>query len=183
MKVTLIRHAEVEERYLNRYNGHIDIALSKHGKEQALLVAKEFENANFDAVYCSDLVRAKETLKPFKLQIQPTYLKELREKSWGEHEGKSFEEITQQGIEYQNFHQWVKALGGESIPAFTRRIKAVFYKNIFQTQAKNILVLTHSGVIKTLLSLEEKISLEEAFSKNIPYTSHTILYKDFACTH
>lgn len=183
MKVTLIRHAEVEERYLNRYNGHIDIALSKHGKEQALLVAKEFENANFDAVYCSDLVRAKETLKPFKLQIQPTYLKELREKSWGEHEGKSFEEITQQGIEYQNFHQWIEALGGESVAQFQERIESVFYKTIFQTQAKNILVLTHSGVIKTLLSLEQNIPLEEAFSNSIPYASYIILHKEATCTH
>ncbi len=56
MKITLIRHGEVEIQY---------IGLSLKGKEEALLLAKAFTCKQFDLVYCSDLRRAKETIAPF----------------------------------------------------------------------------------------------------------------------
>ena len=86
MKITLIRHAEVDDAYLGCYNGHIDIGLSKKGKEQARKLAKQFSSENFDAVYCSDLIRAKDTLKPFFQAKDAIYTEKLREKSWGKHE-------------------------------------------------------------------------------------------------
>ena len=177
MRITLVRHAEVEEAYIGKYNGHIDVGLSKNGQKQAANLAKKFQNAHFDAIFCSDLKRAKETLKHFSLTAQVIYLKELREKSWGENEGKSFEQISTSGVEYINFTQWIEALGGESIEDFQKRIQKVFYENIFKMKKKELLVLTHSGVIKTLLSLEKNISLEEAFGESIPYASSITLYK------
>jgi alpha-ribazole phosphatase len=177
MRITLVRHAEVEETYIGKYNGHIDIGLSENGQEQAIVLAKKFQNTRFDAVFCSDLKRAKETLQRFNLKTRAVYLKELREKYWGENEGKSFEEIRSSGVEYVNFAQWIEALGGESVEDFQKRIQKVFYENIFKTKKREILVVTHSGVIKTLLSLEKSISLEEAFSQNIPHASCITLRK------
>ena len=175
MKITLVRHSEVIKEYQGKYNGHIDISLSLKGINDAKELAKKLQNIEFDKIYCSDLVRARETLAAFDYSLTPTYTKELREKSWGKHEGKSFKEIQAEGIEYINFEQWISALDGEDFSLYKQRVQKYFYETIFKEDAKNILIVTHSGVIKTLLSIAKYISLEEAFSTNLPYSSFITL--------
>ncbi len=175
MKITFIRHAEVIEEYQGRYNGHIDIPLSQNGKKQAQELAKSLQDKKFDKIYCSDLLRTRETLEAFKLNQETIFSDKLREKSWGVHEGKSFEEILNQGIEYHNFEQWLNQLDGEEISSYILRVKNYFNEVILQDKSKNILIVTHSGFIKTLISLVEHISLEKAFSIPLPYSSSTLL--------
>ena len=175
MKITLVRHSEVIKEYQGKYNGHIDISLSEKGKSDAKELAKKLQNIWFDKIYCSDLVRARETLTAFNYVCEPIYTKELREKSWGKHEGKSFKEIQAEGIEYINFEQWISALDGEDFSLYKQRVQKYFYETIFKEDAKNILVVTHSGVIKTLLSLVNNISIEEAFVTPLPYSSFITL--------
>ena len=170
MKITLIRHAEVEEKYIGCFNGHIDIELSSQGKKEAKILAHTFANDDFDGVFCSDLKRAKQTLSYFSHAKDAIYSEMLREKSLGEHEGKKFEEL---GIKYENFDQFINALDGENIDEFVSKIKDFFYSYLPSLEKKNILIISHAGVIRTMLSLHENISLEKAFSKDIPYSSIT----------
>lgn len=175
MKITLVRHAEVEEKYLGCYNGHIDIGLSSKGYADAKELKKHFKASEFDAIFCSDLRRAKETLKQFIDSDSVIYTKELREKSWGEHEGMSFDEITSTtNLNYVNFEQWTDALGGEEIAKFTSRVEKFFFEYLPTLKKDNVLVITHSGVIKTYMHLLKGISLEEAFSISIPYASFVV---------
>ncbi|MBL0708133.1 MAG: histidine phosphatase family protein [Sulfurimonas sp.] len=175
MKITLLRHARVEEKYLNCYNGHIDIGLCKDGLLDAKDLAKHFKEKEFDSIYSSDLLRARETLSAFIDSDAIIYTQELREKSWGVHEGLSFEEICKQdSLKYENFGQWIEALDGESIEEFKTRVENFFFKTLASSKSKNVLVMTHSGVIKTFIALVEKIPLEEAFSYSIPYSSFIV---------
>lgn len=178
MNIMLVRHAEVLESYIGKYNGHIDIPLSKHGKEQAQKLAQRFKNENFDAIYCSDLLRARQTLEPFIRNTEVIFTSELREKSWGIHEGKSFEEIEASGIIYENFNQWIDALDGESIDLYSQRVKEYFSSTILQSKKKNILVITHAGFIKILLTHIQNISIEDTFTTKLPYASSILLQKD-----
>jgi alpha-ribazole phosphatase/probable phosphoglycerate mutase len=176
MRITLVRHAEVQEDFLGKYNGQNEIGLSKRGYEQSLTLAEKYLNAAFDAVFCSDLLRTRETLKAFKLECKPIFTAELREKSWGRHEGKNFEQINAEGIEYKNFDHWIDALDGERVEDFRQRVQNYFFETIFKQKAQNILVVTHSGVIKMLLSLLQNITLEEAFATELPYASSISLH-------
>jgi len=169
MTLTLVRHAEVQSEFLGKYNGHIDIPLSKHGKNQAKELAKKLDTLAFDKVYSSDLLRCKETLEAFELENDVIYTSALREKSWGKHEGKSFAEIESSGIKYENFSQWIEALDGERVEDFVKRVEYFFYDIVLKQKSEHILVVTHSGVIKTFLSIHSKISLEEAFSQKLDY--------------
>lgn len=171
MKITLVRHSEVIKEYQGRYNGHIDIPLSKKGKKDAHLLAKQLQSIPFDIVYCSDLSRAKETLEIISPRAEVIFTPQLREKSWGKHEGMSFEEIENSGIKYENFTQWIDALDGEGTKEFVQRVKSYFYDVILSGDTQNVLVVTHSGVIKTVLSFTKKISLERAFTTELPYSS------------
>lgn len=173
MKLILVRHSEVIEEYRGKYNGHIDIPLSKKGIVDAKELGKKLQNYNFDAIYCSDLTRAKETLEQFKLSIQPIYTEQLREKSWGKHEGMSFKEIEASGLKYTTFDKWIKQLDGESLEEFNLRIKDFFFNYLQHKQYETLLIVTHSGVIKTLLGLKYQEDLMTSFSHNIPYSSIT----------
>jgi broad specificity phosphatase PhoE len=170
MSIYLLRHAEVAHEYLGRYNGHIDIPLSENGIQQTRELAKQLSGIKFDKIYCSDLKRAKDTLKELNIDATTIYSDQLREKSWGKHEGMSFDEIQKSGIEYKNFKQWISSLDGEDVELYIQKIKHYFYNTIFEDKSQNILVVTHSGVIKTIHSILNNIELEDAFNIKIEYS-------------
>jgi len=175
MKITLVRHGEVEEKYIGCYNGHIDIGLSPKGYSDAKELANHFNASDFDAIFCSNLIRTKETIKQFIEIDKVIYTKELREKSWGEHEGMGFEEIiSQTKLNYLGFEQWINALGGERPQEFISRVEKFFFDFLPQIEKENILIVTHGGVIKTFMHLIQGISLEEAFSTRLPYASYVV---------
>ena len=173
MNLTLVRHGEVIKEYQGKYNGHLDIALSDKGKEQAKELAKTLQISQFDMFYCSSLLRARETIAAF--DTKPIFSDRLREKSWGRHEGKGFSEIEAEGIHYENFEQWINALDGEDMHKYIADLREYFYETILKQDAHNILIVTHAGVIKTLLHIVYNISLEEAFAKELPYASYITL--------
>jgi alpha-ribazole phosphatase/probable phosphoglycerate mutase len=173
MKLTVVRHAEVEEKYIGKYNGHNDIGLSEKGKIQAQKLAKHFEKSSFDALYCSDLQRARLTLEPFVQKGQAIYTEALREKSWGRHEGLGFDEICNlEKQEYKDFNSWLELLDGESIEEFLQRVESFFKRFIFEEKESNILLITHAGVIRALITILKNISYEESFSFAIPYGAY-----------
>ncbi len=175
MKITLVRHTEVDEAYHKKYNGHIDIGLSKRGQTQSQELARYFKDEVFDLVYCSDLKRAKETLAAFRQAKDAIYTKELREKSWGKHEGLSFDEIIAQNeICYEDFEQWIEALDGEPYPEYITRVKEFFLEFLPEQNAQNVLVVTHAGVMRVLMAVVEKLSLQDAFSIDVPYSSFVV---------
>ncbi|MCK9453751.1 histidine phosphatase family protein [Sulfurimonas sp.] len=176
MKLTLVRHSEVEERYQGCYNGHNEIGISKNGILQAKELAKELDLLKFDAVFCSDLRRAKETLKYSLHAKEAIYTYKLREKSWGRHEGLNFDEIIAQGeIEYISFLQWIEALDGEPYGEYIKRLRVFFLEFLPTLKKEHILVVTHAGVIRTLLSIVNNITIQKAFGIKVPNGSLTLL--------
>lgn len=169
MKLVLVRHTEVIEEYQGRYNGHINIPLSTKGVADAKTLGEQLQRYSFDAIYCSDLLRCKQTLQQFQRKENVIYTELLREKSWGKHEGMSFEEIEKSGIQYSDFLGWIEALEGERIEDFIQRVTNFLNYISQQKQHDTILVCTHSGTIKTLYALKNKLSLEKAFSLDLPY--------------
>jgi broad specificity phosphatase PhoE len=181
VKVTLVRHGAVEERYKGCYNGHIDISLSQEGRLQSQALGKRLADEPFDAIFCSDLLRAKETLQAMWQSsfdaIEPIYTSTLREKSWGRHEGMNFATIcAKEGVCYTSFEEWIDLLDGESLEAFTRRVED-FFSTLFTLYAnKSLLIVTHAGVIAALRTVLEKISFEEVLCQNISCGDYVVFH-------
>ncbi|MCD6258278.1 MAG: histidine phosphatase family protein [Helicobacteraceae bacterium] len=172
MRITLVRHAEIEERYQRCYNGTIDIDLSEKGITQAKELASYLDTQSYDAVFCSDLLRAKKTLEHSLHAQDAIYTSQLREKSWGKHEGMSFDAIIAQGeLEYIDFMQWIEALDGEEYASYIQRVREFFFDTLPSLNKQNVLVVTHAGVIRVLIALVQELSLEDAFSICIDYSS------------
>lgn len=172
MQITLVRHAEIEERYHRCYNGAIDIDLSEKGVMQSKELAKYLDTQSYDAVFCSDLIRAKKTLEHSIHTKDAIYTSLLREKSWGKHEGLGFDAIIAQGeIEYLDFMQWIQALDGEPYSEYIQRIKDFFFEYLPSQNKQNVLIITHAGVIRVLIALVQELSLEDAFCISVDYSS------------
>ena len=60
-KIYLIRHAEAEGNLYRRIQGHWDGSITPLGLQQIDALAQRFRREHIDALYCSDLSRARAT--------------------------------------------------------------------------------------------------------------------------
>ena len=86
-KIVFIRHAESEYNRDGIWAGRVDCSLTEKGIESAKKLGNTIEN-NFDAIYCSPLKRAKQTLEAIFPNAKPIYDERIIEISIGEWEDK-----------------------------------------------------------------------------------------------
>lgn len=88
----LVRHGQTDWNVEGRYQGQADVPLNAAGLQQARALAAEIAGENFDAIYCSDLERARVTAeiiaRPLHLPVQIDV--RLREINQGQWEGKYY---------------------------------------------------------------------------------------------
>jgi broad specificity phosphatase PhoE len=90
----LVRHGETDWNAERRWQGHADVPLNERGRDQAERLAEELENARVDAVYSSDLSRARETAEIVgaRLGVPVVLDPALREIDVGSREGLTWPE-------------------------------------------------------------------------------------------
>ena len=160
--IYLVRHGETDWNKEKRMQGSIDIPLNDEGRAQARALQKRLENVSFDAVYSSDLARAKETAEIFAqgTDLNVTASALLRERSWGDHEGQILAEVKAKYgtsfkplIEHYDHHQSDQLhpdfLQVESYSSAVNRVLP-FLTGI-KEDGKSLLVVSHGGVLKGLL--------------------------------
>lgn len=95
VEIILIRHGITLWNVAARIQGISDVELAPEGLRQAELLAKNFPRDEVDAIYSSDLSRAKTTAQfvadKFNLTVQTTA--GLREVDFGSWEGKYFSDL------------------------------------------------------------------------------------------
>lgn len=152
MELTLLRHASPHEKFHGCYNGHtdipIDVTLFEHAKTQPLL------HRHFDHIYSSDLQRCTATLETMGTTAFTTdsRLREVRFKP--SIEGKTFAQIEASEGFYPRVldsrEAWHHYVCDEPLPVFRTRIQN-FLDEL--PQDKNILICSHGGTIRMILSL------------------------------
>ncbi len=157
LRLILTRHGETVENASDIVQGHLNGSLSEVGRAQARKLRTALTSEEIDAVYASDLDRAAETAK-IASGSQPgrpavVHDERLREQSFGIYEGEPIEtlldEMKAQGAEWSTFHP----LGGESRPTLSERAKAFIETMKQRHEDENILVVTHYGIINSLLKM------------------------------
>jgi probable phosphoglycerate mutase len=142
--------------------GQKDSPLTEVGVEQAHTTARELKEINFDAIFSSDSLRAHRTAEIIKLdrQLAIQTSKLLRERSYGQFEGKPAEEyseairsLLEQTKQLPEEDQWKFKVKDdvesdfELVSRFITQLReiAVAYPN------KTVLVTTHGGCIRMFL--------------------------------
>jgi len=165
----LIRHGEVDERYCGRYLGSTDAGLSSIGRRQAQKLNQACKNLRSPTIWCSPLLRARQTARIIFPHRPAEIIPQLREVDFGEWEGLTFAEIAQKDPslvdKWACFDQDFAFPGGESLGDFLGRIRHV--ANRLRKETRDLVMVTHGGVIRSLLCQLHGLPPEKYITFNI----------------
>jgi probable phosphoglycerate mutase len=155
-RICFIRHGETDWNVDKRIQGQIDIPLNENGCAQALAMASSATHYPFDAVYSSDLMRARDTAnmlaarRGFDIHILP----QLRERHFGIFQGLTAAEGLQR---HPDAHARYLARDpdydfetGESMHALVARAEAAVNDMTRHHDKQTIAAVTHGGVLDIL---------------------------------
>jgi probable phosphoglycerate mutase len=148
----LIRHGRQNSTLCN-----VDVELSEAGRLQAGLLQERLQNYNIDAIYSSDLIRAKQTAEIVNegLMLPHIIREELREISFGLLTGQSEDYIDEHFADFRaeqkKLMEDIPYPEGENGTSVYERAMPVI-QEIVQSGKKNIVVVTHGGTIRVLLA-------------------------------
>lgn len=158
-RLVLVRHGETDYNRDGRWQGaDSDPPLDDRGRGQAREVGEALAGVPFTALYSSDLERALESARIIgeAVGLEPRVLEGLREMSHGAWEGKTREEILETWPdEYALFESdpWnVSRPEGDSYRDLAERIWPLLDRLAERHQGERILVVTHGGPIRLVLS-------------------------------
>jgi broad specificity phosphatase PhoE len=154
-KVFLVRHGATDWNMEKRAQGHADIDLNEEGHRQAAAVATELSHEHIDAVYASDLKRARDTAQAIAAAhgLEVEIDKDLREIDQGEWEGLTTDEIKQRWPDLWGPNRHYNARpGGESPQDVKQRsLKAVARAVAAHPgDDETIVIVSHGGTIRWL---------------------------------
>lgn len=125
-KVYLIRHGETEWTQSKQHTGLTDIPLTDLGREQAKWLVSRLGGLKFKKVFCSPLIRAKETCEVAGLFDHAEIDEDLVEWDYGKYEGLTTPQIREQDPKWNIFTSG--APEGESIGDVSSRASRVISK-------------------------------------------------------
>ncbi len=148
----LLRHGQIEGHDIRRFIGQSDIPLDATGRQQAQAWQRPLASIPFGQIYTSALDRCRETVALACPDRNPIVDHRLNEIHLGNWDGQAFEQIKrshpdlfeQRGRDIYGF----RPPNGESFEDLFNRV-APFFDALPQTAPA--LVVTHAGVIRTML--------------------------------
>ena len=167
-RILAIRHGETLWNVDSRIQGHLDIGLNDTGRWQAERLGLALKDESIAAIYASDLSRAHDTALAVSrhtgvpVQAEPG----LRERSFGEFEGRTFAEIeTELPAQAQRWRQRDPAFapaGGESLLMLEARVLSVAARLAAQHPGEQIALFAHGGVMDILYRAATRLDLQAA---------------------
>jgi len=156
----VVRHGQTDWNVKKLIQGHLDIPLNQTGEGQAKELGDKLKPIHFDAVFSSDLLRAKRTAELISLEreiiIQTT--EALRERHFGTFQGKHVNEFGQKTLQtlFKDFESMPideqKKYGDfESTKKYTGRFLQFLREIAIAYEGKTVLIVTHGGPMKFLL--------------------------------
>lgn len=149
MLICFIRHGETEWNRAKKLQGRCDIPLSPIGREQANKIGRLLTKEKWHVIVTSPLLRAKETANIIFEYVKPIYFLEdcgIIEKDFGEATGME-PELRNKLYKDRNYPHM------ETDAEIENRVSKSLNNIISDFCDKNVLVISHSSVIKTILHL------------------------------
>ena len=168
MNLYVVRHGQTIWNLENRVQGITDIPLTEQGIKDAEELKELVKSLNIDVVISSPLKRARETAKilvDFKLPINTD--DRIKERDWGMNEGAKIDEV-------DRWDCWdvilnTKVQNIESLQDFMYRVSSFIEEIKIKYKDKNVLVVTHSAVIRVIHYMLGNIPEDGNLSRiNIP---------------
>ena len=172
MEIYLVRHTtpDVEK---GTYYGQTDIPLS-NGFEQDILDTKTRLPESFGAIYSSPLTRCLTLARELKASFFKSDDR-LKEMALGDWEMKKWDEIKTEEFEYwtSNFDT-VAPPNGESFQQLSDRV-IPFFEEIVKSDFATVALVTHGGVIRSIINHLLEIPLKKSFTYTLDYGSVSLI--------
>ena len=140
--IYIIRHGQTNYNLEKRITGRIDIPLNENGIKEALIVKEKLKDIHFDYVFVSPLIRTIETAKIIT-DADIIIDNRLIERSNGELEGKLKDDVYNIDFNLMNSSLY----GIESVMDVRKRVNSFLDEIKIKYPKKDILIVTHGGVI------------------------------------
>lgn len=170
----LIRHGATD--LAGTFCGHADPPLNERGRQQVAALIEELKGDVIEAVFTSDLQRARETAAALATaRAVPLHiLRGLREVHFGEWEGLRWSEVEARDGQYADRwlaeHPNLTAPGGEAIREFEARVLATF-ETLLRTEQRSIAIVAHAGVMRVFMHRLGEYTEDERFARTKEYCS------------
>ena len=165
-RIIAIRHGETAWNVDTRIQGHLDVPLNANGRWQAERLANALRDETITAIYASDLTRAWETAQ-YIGQIHGLQLNKevgLRERDFGDFEGKTFAEIEvllpDQSLRWRKRDPEFYPAGGESLVALRARVMEAAERLAAQHPGEQIAFVGHGGVMDVLYRAATRLDIQ-----------------------
>ena len=172
---TLIRHPQ--PAVIGICYGSLDVPLSEEGLQHARAIAEELAAEAFAAIYTSPLQRCAVTARMVAegRECPLETLDSLRELDFGCFEGRTFDDLARDCPDV--YRRWmeapteVKFPGGESYAALRTRVMSAVRELRVRHAGQSIALVTHGGVIRTLVAEVRGLDPGRMFEIEVPYGS------------
>lgn len=174
--LAILRHGLSEANIEGVVAGHFDSPLSEVGKQQARQTASLLNDLTFHAAHTSSLQRASSTLTELldelKLNLPVSADDRLKERNWGEIEGKYHDnrDSKYRQEEIESWKTWAaRPPKGESYEDVSKRVVGYFDAKILPQlkSGQNVLLVGHNGMLKTLQRHLEDIPHDQTHTLNL----------------
>ena len=142
--LTLVRHAKTEFNNNKLFQGQLDINLSELGINETYEKSQEFPQ-DFDICFCSPLKRTTQTAEILVPYLKLNFDERLKERNLGDWQGTK---ITDEKLEQLNNN--AVPPNGEKICEIDKRVSDFLNMVKENYKDKNVLVITHAGVIHSV---------------------------------
>lgn len=170
--IYIVRHGQTNYNLEKRITGRIDIELNETGKQEAKLLKEKLKDIQFNYVFSSPLKRCIQTAKIItnkKIIID----ERLIERSNGKLEGVTKDELPLDVV-FNDTKE--NKYGLEPISDIEKRVISFFNEINQKYPGKNILIVTHGGVIinmrRFLNGLPKSGNVEEYLCKNCEFITY-----------
>jgi alpha-ribazole phosphatase len=176
MIIIAVRHTSVTFPKEICY-GQTDIELASTYEVERNEVAQKLSCENYQALYSSPLKRCQKLAESISKEIPVIYDSRLMELNFGKWEGQNWDDIIKTEEAKSWFNDWINTPcpQGESYQQLISRVQEFIQQIKALHNNKNVLIVTHGGIIRALISILSDIEPKKTFGLKIDFGSITKL--------
>ncbi len=173
----LVRHGQTDWNVEGRYQGQTDVPLNATGLAQANALAAELAGKPFDAVYSSDLQRARRTAEviasPLHLAVHTDA--RLREINQGQWEGQNYRHLVavfQAEMQARRADPYgFRPPEGESVAEVAARVAQAIAEITAIHPGGQVIIVSHALALATLICRAKNLPLQDVY-EHLPHNVH-----------
>ncbi|HWQ04644.1 MAG TPA: histidine phosphatase family protein [Longilinea sp.] len=181
-KIWLVRHGETDWNRSHRFMGQQDIPLNVEGLRQAAELANALRGQHFDALFSSDLQRARQTAEVFAEALHlPRWLDaRLREVNLGDWQGETHADI-QAHFPAQWAERYADPLnfrppGGETVAEMAARAYQALDEIAAACPNSRVLLVSHGILLAALICRARDMPLTQIYEQNPAHARPEIIF-------